>query len=92
MKAPASQHILHCSQSPIFLQDCQDQELTSPGSHHGFICSEEAGAGVCSGEEGGKKNVLASSQTIPHPLSSFDTHPRWPPVTQSLDLDDLTEK
>ena len=26
---------------------------------------------------------LASSQTAPHPLSSFDTHPKWQPVTHS---------
>ena len=26
---------------------------------------------------------LASFQTAPRPLSSFDTHPRWLPVTQS---------
>ena len=26
---------------------------------------------------------LASSQTAPRPLSSFDTHARWQPVTQS---------
>ena len=26
---------------------------------------------------------LASLQTAPRPLSSFDTHPRWLPVTQS---------
>ena len=33
---------------------------------------------------------LASSQTAPCPLSSFDTHASWQPVT--LDLDDLTGK
>ena len=27
---------------------------------------------------------LASSQTAPRPLSSFDTHARWQPVTQSV--------
>ena len=71
MKAPASHHILHCSQSPIFLEDCQDRELTSPGSHHGFICSEEAGAGVCSGG-GGRQEKCASSYARPSGLELRD--------------------
>ena len=34
--------------------------------------------------EGGERNIfLASSQTALRPLSSFDTHARWQPVTQS---------
>ena len=33
---------------------------------------------------GSEKNIfLASSQTIPRSLSSFDTYGRWQPVTQS---------
>ena len=35
---------------------------------------------------------LASSQTAPCPLSSFDTHARCSPKRKVLDLDDLTEK
>ena len=37
--------------------------------------------------KGGEKNLFSvifptSSQTVPLPLSWFETHPRWPPVTQ----------
>ena len=35
--------------------------------------------------------ILVFTCTLPHPLS-VDTRPRWPPVTQELDLQDLTEK
>ena len=36
------------------------------------------------GGGGGEKNIfLASFQTAPRLLSSFDTHARWQPVTQS---------
>ena len=31
---------------------------------------------------GGDEKFFASSQTASRPLSSFDTHPRWQPVTQ----------
>ena len=34
---------------------------------------------------GGEKNIfLTITQTAPRPLSSFDTHARWQPVTQSI--------
>ena len=34
---------------------------------------------------GGEKNIfLTSSQTAPCPLSSFDAHARWQPVTQTI--------
>ena len=39
------------------------------------------GLELWSGVEGG--GALASSQTVPRPLSSFDTHARRQPVTQS---------
>ena len=45
------------------------------------------GAGVgdyTSSGRGAQKNIfLSSSQTAPRPLSTFDTHARWQPVTQS---------
>ena len=41
------------------------------GGHLGFICTEGAGVG-------------SKPSTARRPLSRFDTHPRWPPVTQSL--------
>ena len=48
-----------------------------------FNCTEGAGVGDYSCRERGREKILASSQTAPHPLSSFDTHVRWQPVTQS---------
>ena len=34
---------------------------------------------------GGEKNIfLTITQTAPRPLSSFDTHAKWQPVTQSI--------
>ena len=39
-----------------------------------------------------KSIFLASSQTAPCSLSSFDTHARCSPKRKALDLDDLTEK
>ena len=41
-------------------------------------CTE--GANVYSGGVGRE----VSYQTVPHPLSRIDTHPRWQPVTQSI--------
>ena len=32
---------------------------------------------------GRRRGRGTSSQTVPHPLSRFDTYPRWSPVTQS---------
>ena len=48
-----------------------------------FKCAEEAGVEdyTCSSRGRGARN--ASSQTAPRALSSFDTHPRWQPVTHS---------
>ena len=41
------------------------------------------GVGVYSGGWREAREEGTSSQTVPHPLSRFDTHPRWSPVTQS---------
>ena len=52
------------------------------------ICTEGTGVEILTqpGKEG-EKNFFpvifpASFQTVPLPLSWFETHPRWPPVTQ----------
>ena len=59
-----------------------------------FKCTEGAGVGDYSsrGRWARKIIFLASSQTAPYPLSSFDTHARCSPKRKVLDLDDLTEK
>ena len=46
-----------------------------------FTCAEGAGIGIIAlvGGRGREKN----HQTAPRPLSSFDTHERWQPITQS---------
>ena len=57
--------------------------------HLGFIYVQ-TGTGVeilTQSGKGGEKNFFsdifpASFQTVPLPLSWFETHPRWPPVTQ----------
>ena len=48
-----------------------------------FKCTKGAGVGDYSSGRGWSGGALASSQTVPRPLSSFDTHARWQPVTQS---------
>ena len=57
-----------------------------------FKCSEGAGVGDYSSRGRWARIFLASSQTAPYPLSSFDTHARCSPKRKVLDLDDLTEK
>ena len=67
---------LDYSQSPIFPWDRRDwTRLTFNGSHLDFQMYRA----------GGRRGIiLASPLTAPfRPLSSFDTHPRWQPVTQS---------
>ena len=59
-----------------------------------FKCTEGAGVGNYSSRgRWARKIFLASSQTVPSPLSSFDTHARWQPETQSTrsrrSLDDI---
>ena len=56
-----------------------------------FKCTEGAGVGDYS-SRGRWARKIASSQTAPCPLSSFDTHARCSPKRKALDLDDLTEK
>ena len=66
---------LDCSQSPIFSWDRLDiPRLTVTGILI-FKCTEGAGVGDYSSGWGDEKP--------PPPLSSFDTHARWQPVTQS---------
>ena len=68
--------LLDCSQSPIFSWDRLDiPRLTVTGILI-FKCTEGAGVGDYSW--GGEK-----PPNRPRPLSSFDTHARWQPVTQS---------
>ena len=63
-------NLLDCSQSPIFSWDRLDiPRLTVTGILI-FKCTEGAGVGDYSSNR-------------PRPLSSFDTHARWQPVTQS---------
>ena len=48
-----------------------------------FKCTEGTGVGDYSSRGRWARIFLASSQTAPCPLSSFDTHARWQPETQS---------
>ena len=55
--------------------------------HLGFIYVQRGRASKFWRNRGGEKKLFsvifpASSQTVPLPLSWFETHPRWPPVTQ----------
>ena len=69
--------VLDCSQSPIFSRDRLDIPRLTVTAILIFKCTEGAGVGDYSSS----------------PLSSFDTHARWQPITRKvLDLDDLTEK
>ena len=83
---------LDCSQSPIFPWDRQDIVcLTINGGHldfHMYLGGRASGIIDLPGSRGrgGENNFsifLASSQTDPRPLSSFDTHARLQAVTQS---------
>ena len=71
-----------CSQSPIFSWDRLDiLRLTVTGILI-FKCTEGAGVGDYNSVGGGA--LFFSLPPIrPRPLSSFDTHVRWQPVTQS---------
>ena len=69
---------LDCSQSPfswdrLDIPRLIDFQMYRGGGRRGFI--DLVG--------GGDEKFFASSQTASRPLSSFDTHPRWQPVTQS---------
>ena len=69
---------IDCSQSPIFSWDRLDiQRLTVTGILI-FKCTEGVGVGDYSSGGEGK-----GREKPPRPLSSFDTHVRWKPVTQS---------
>ena len=68
---------LDCSLSPIFSWDSLDRVLLI------FKCTEGRASGIIDLGGGGDEKVFASSQTASRPLSSFDTHPRWQPATQS---------
>ena len=49
--------------------------LTGTGGYFGFICTEGVGDGGFVEGGGRQENIfLAFSQTVPHPLSRFDTH------------------
>ena len=60
---------LDCSQTPFFFVKIV---WIGGGERVGFIAVG-----------GRRRGRGTSSQTVPHPLSRFDTYPRWSPVTQS---------
>ena len=82
-------YYLHFSQSPlrkIVRIERLPARYVWPSWFH--ICTEGTGVEILTqpGKEG-EKNFFpvifpASFQTVPLPLSWFETHPRWPPVTQ----------
>lgn len=61
---------------PYFFVRSSGQVLTDTGDYLGFICTEGEGVGVYSCDGGGRggRFFLAFSQTIPLPLSRFNTH------------------
>ena len=85
-------YYLHFSQSPLrkLSKIVEIERLPAryvwPSWFH--ICTEGTGVEILTQSgKGGEKNLFsviftASSQTVPLPLSWFETHPRWPPVTQ----------
>ena len=88
-----SRYYLHFSQSPL----CKIVRIERlpvryvwPSWFH--ICTEGTGVEILTQSgKGGEKNLFSvifptSSQTVPLPLSWFETHPRWPPVTQYAGL------
>ena len=64
---------IDCSQSPIFAWDRLDIPRLTVTAILIFKCTAGAGVGGYSSRGGNR----------PRPLSSFDTHVRWQPVTQS---------
>ena len=59
--------------------------------HLGFIYVQRGRASKFWRNRGGEKKLFsvifpASSQTVPLPLSWFETHPRWPPVKEYAGL------
>ena len=81
--------ILHFSQSPlrkIVRIERLPARYVWPSWFH--ICTEGTGVEILTQPgKGSEKNFFpvifpASFQTVPLPLSWFETHPRWPPVTQ----------
>ena len=73
------------SRAPFFLRLRQftvpseltvTSDLTATGGHLGFKCKSQ---GVGGG--GGKARKIASFETVPYPLSRFDTHPQTILVT-----------
>ena len=82
-------YYLHFSQSPlrkIVRIERLPARYVWPSWFH--ICTEGTGVEILTQPgKGGEKNFFpvifpASFQTVPLPLSWFETHPRWPPVTQ----------
>ena len=79
---------LDCSQSPIFSSDRLDiPRLTVTGILI-FKCTQGAGVGIIALGVGGgggvaRKIFFSLPPICPRPLSSFDTHASWQPVTES---------
>ena len=77
--------LVDCSQSPISPWDRPDIErLSVNGGYLDFQMYR--GGGRRGLKLKGEESAIfpASSQTVPRPLSRFDTRLRWPPVTQSF--------
>ena len=76
-----------CSQSAIFSWDRLDIPRLTVTAILFFKCTEGAGVrNYSSGGYGARKIKIYFSRFLPNrprPLSSFDTHARWQPVTQS---------
>ena len=80
-------YYLHFSQSPLgkMSKIVRIERLPARPVH---ICTEATGVEILTQPgKGSEKNFFpvifpASFQTVPLPLSWFETHPRWPPVTQ----------
>ena len=77
--------LVDCSQSPISPWDRPHiARLTVNGSHLDFQMYRGGERRGLKLEGEGRAIFLASSQTVSRPLSRFDSHLRWPPVTQSF--------
>ena len=86
-KIPTAMRFTDWSQSPIFSWDRWDIPRLTVTAILIFKCTEGTGVGDYSSSGGRGREKYNFSRFLPNrrarPLSSFNTHARWQPVTQS---------